>query len=103
MQGTAGAGCGFQASGPQNGSSPPPAWLCAGAARREGGSLGAPSGAGGERGTNVEPVAGGGGLWVGLQPPPLARGGSPPFKGDLADKEHPEGPQKVIFRPRAVR
>lgn len=39
----------------------------------------------------------GGGLWVGLQHPPLARGESP-LKRDLADKEHPEGPQKVISR-----
>lgn len=32
----------------------------------------------------------------------FGEGWVPPFKGDLADKEHPEGPQKVIFRPRAV-
>lgn len=47
----------------------------------------------------MEPLAGGGGLWVGRQHPPLARGGSP-LKRDLADKEHPDGPQKVISRPR---
>lgn len=99
MLGTAREGCGFHASGPRNGSSPPPAWLCAVAARREGGSLGPPSGAGGKEGQMWSPLAGGGGLWVGLQHPPLARGGSP-LKRDLADKEHPKGPQKVISRPR---
>lgn len=49
----------------------------------------------GERTTNVET---GGGLWVGLQHPPLTRNGFP-LERDLADKEYPEGPQKVISRP----
>lgn len=47
---------GFQGR-PRSGPSPPPARLCAGAARGEGGSLGPPRGAGG-RGTNAEPEAG---------------------------------------------
>lgn len=94
--GTARAG-GFNAGAPRNGSSPPPAWLCAGAARREGGSLGPRSGAGGKEGQMWSPVLGGG-LWVGLQHPPLARSGSPRNR-NLADKDLPEGLQKVISRP----
>ena len=46
---------GFHASGPWNGFSPPPTWLCAGAARREGGSLGPPSGSGGKGGQMWSP------------------------------------------------
>lgn len=45
----------------------------------------------------MEPEAGRG-LGAGPQQTPLARGGSP-LKRDLADRTHPEGPQKVISRP----
>lgn len=37
-------------------------------------------------------------VWLGLQHPPLTRGGFP-LKKDLADKEHPEGPPKVLSLP----
>lgn len=39
-----------------------------------------------------------GGLWIGLQHPPW-RGVGPLSERDLADKEHPEGPQKVVSHP----
>lgn len=94
------AGC-FHASGPGNGFTPPPAWLCAGAARREGGSLGPPSGARRKGGQTWSPKLGGG-RGVELQHPPLERGGSP-LKRDLADKEIRRVPRKCSPAPAAVR
>ena len=67
---------GFHSSGPWSGSSPPPAWLCAGAARREGGSLGPPSGAGGKGGQMWSPELEGRPLDR-TTASTLARGGSP--------------------------